>query len=59
MVSLAGWIKEGELRIRVAGRGREQSRGVSFKARGSCPQEGMVLGGRHMQIEGERGSAWH
>lgn len=36
-------IKEGKLEIKLAGRGREQSRRVFFKARGLYAKKGMVL----------------
>lgn len=36
-------IKEGKLKIKLAGRDREQSRRVSFKARGLCAKKGMGL----------------
>lgn len=36
-------IKEGKLEIKLAGRGREQSRRVSFKVRGLCAKKGMGL----------------
>lgn len=50
---LTGWIKEEKLKTKVAGRGREQSRGVSFKVRGSCPRGGMVLEGETCKLRGK------
>lgn len=48
-------MKEGKLEIKLAGRGREQSRRVSFKERFVCKERDRAVDGEAYELKGKEG----